>query len=96
MKVMFIQKTIIFLYIFCNCFIVYAESIEEYCRKIVGDSYSLMETCIQQEREARSKIQMRSTDKKIEKYCQSIVGESYSLVETCIEQEEGAKNRLGY
>ena len=70
--------------------------IQRYCQSIVGDSYSLMETCIEQEKNARYNISQMSVSKRIYKYCRNIVGDSYALTETCIRQEQDAKARLGY
>ena len=71
-----------------------AGSIEDYCRRIVGESYSLMETCINQEREARRGVTGKATEPRIKTYCQRIVGDSFSLQETCIQQEEQAKSNI--
>ena len=71
-----------------------AGSIQNYWRKIIGESYSLMETCIKQEESTKNRLKSRSVDPRIWNYCKKIVGESYSLMETCIKQEESAKNRL--
>ena len=71
-----------------------AESIDSYCRSIVGESYSLMEVCINQETVARNEVSKKVTEPKIQNYCQNIVGDSYSLQETCINQEERAKQNI--
>ncbi len=74
----------------------YDGSIERYCRRIVGESYSLMETCIKREQESKRNVSNMSVSPKIMSYCSGIVSESYSLMETCIKREQGAKSRLRY
>ena len=71
-----------------------AESIQDYCKSIVGESYSLMEVCVNQEIVARSGVLKRTIEPKIELYCESIASGSYSLQETCINQEERAKQNV--
>jgi len=71
-------------------------SIRDYCQGLVGDSYALMEACVQQEKQARQNLGSQMTDPKIMSHCKGIVGDSYSLMEACIRQEEEAKRRLGY
>ncbi len=34
-----------------------ADSIRDYCKSIVGESYSLMETCIKSEEEAKGRLE---------------------------------------
>jgi len=71
-----------------------ANSIKEYCEGIVGDSYSLLNTCIDNEKESKAKIFRRSSDPKIFNYCKKIVGESWSLMDTCINNEMKSKGEL--
>ncbi|MBH0177836.1 MAG: hypothetical protein HP491_08195 [Nitrospira sp.] len=71
-----------------------ADSIRDYCKGIVGDSYSLMEACIRGEEQARLNLQSGSTDRKIEAYCKKIVGGSYKLMEACIRREEQSRANI--
>ena len=71
-----------------------SSSIKDYCKKTVGDSYSLMETCINSELEAKTKIESKSVPGRIMSYCEKIVGDSYSLMETCIDSELEAKAKI--
>ena len=72
-----------------------AASIQDYCKSLSGDSYSLLESCIKSEETAKQNIQSRSVDSKIKTYCEKLLGDSYSLLESCIKSEEEAKKRLG-
>ncbi len=81
--------------VFCSTAIsIKAESIRDYCKSIVGESYTLMESCINQEQEAKSWIRRHSVDSKIKSYCENIVGESHNLIRSCIKQEQEAKEWL--
>lgn len=72
----------------------HADSIQNHCKGIVGGSYSLMETCVRGEEEARARLQSRSIDPQIKSHCKKIVGRSYKLMETCIRREEEARSNL--
>lgn len=69
-------------------------SIHDYCKNVVGESYSLMEACVREEETAQRNLEGRSVDPKIQSYCQNIASESYRLMEACVEKEEGAKRRI--
>lgn len=70
------------------------DSIKTYCSRIAGESYSLMETCIEGEERARERLADRRVEKKIMDYCGRIVNESFSLLETCINGEERSKKAI--
>lgn len=76
--------------------------IEKHCKHIgslpTGGSYTLEQTCRNQEREALRKLQGQSIPPEIEKHCAHLgslsTGGSYSLMLTCVQQEITAKNNL--
>jgi hypothetical protein len=86
-------SALVVIFIFQNS-IAKANSIKEYCEGIVGDSYSLLNTCIDNEEESRAKILNSNTDPKIFKHCKGIVGDSWSLMNTCVKNELKAKGEL--
>jgi hypothetical protein len=67
---------------------------DAYCRSVVGNSWSLMETCLRMESEAQRNLNNRRVDSGIWAYCQRIVPDSWSLMETCVNQEEQARGRV--
>lgn len=68
-----------------------ADSIQDYCKGVVGESYTLMEACLRGEEEARARLQTQPIDPQIKSYCKKIVGKSYTLMESCVRQEEAAR-----
>ena len=76
--------------------------IGKHCKHIgslpTGGSYTLEQTCRNQEREALRKLQGQSIPPEIEKHCAHLgslsIGGSYSLMLTCVQQEIAAKNNL--
>jgi hypothetical protein len=67
-----------------------------YCRRIVGDSYSLEKTCRESEEQTKRQLASANAEPRIWQHCSRIVGDSYSLLQTCLNSEGSAKKSLGY
>jgi hypothetical protein len=65
-----------------------------HCEEIVGDSYSLLETCLQMEAEAADTLRaMPPVPDRIERHCYELV-DSLNLYLTCVEMELEAMGRV--
>lgn len=66
-----------------------------YCAHLFPNSYTMLESCINQESEAAARVNRRRVDQRIWNYCQRLFPNSWTMIESCLDQEEAAKRRLG-
>ena len=72
--------------------------IERYCQKIFGDAdeSDALNTCIQQERDAKDRLSGMTIPPDIERRCRQLsasTGGSYQVMLTCVQREMPAKKR---
>lgn len=72
------------------------QRIINFCKQMSGDSYIVMEKCIQSEEKAKSNLARMSVSERVLNQCKQMSGDSYIVLEKCIEMEQKAKSRLGY
>lgn len=69
-------------------------TIEEYCKYLHPQSWSLYEICVRLEREAEQRLRWRRTSSDTWNYCSRLHADSWRLAEVCVNREEQARDRM--